>query len=209
MEEFFKRITPAIAFLALILALGIWAVAHYSAAPGSRVAVLWGLVEYHKSSKVDLSSDELLPASDEVLPTSDKTFVTTDWKTPDTADNTEAANCDKRNREIELSITAIQYDQRLKSSSALETDLEFRNKYAGKWLSIRARASRLLSASDSNATLIIQAGDASENFPVIFSVSLVSGEADKISHLDKGAMVLVRGRLAEPYHLECGSLEAV
>lgn len=45
-SDLLKRYGGAAVILAVILALAIWALAHFASAPGTQVKILWGLVEY-------------------------------------------------------------------------------------------------------------------------------------------------------------------
>jgi len=47
-SEVLKRYGTAAGILALVVAVAVWGLAHFAAAPGSEVSVVWGLVKYTK-----------------------------------------------------------------------------------------------------------------------------------------------------------------
>ena len=62
MENFWKEIFNKFGFGALIFALvaapSVWILAHNAAAPGGKVSILWGFVEYTKRGEVESSPKE-------------------------------------------------------------------------------------------------------------------------------------------------------
>ena len=51
-SEIFKKYGTAAVVFAILFAFFIWLLAHFTAAPGGTVSVLWGLFKYNKDSNV-------------------------------------------------------------------------------------------------------------------------------------------------------------
>lgn len=213
-EEIIKRLSPGIVFAIAVGSGLLWALAHYTAAPGSQISILWGLVEYQKVPRVD---DEAPPRSGAIqiategadaLTDPERSFPLNSSTKSDVPSTRE--QCDEvvdQDKVVLLNFSPQQYLERLDSNPSLNRQALFEDQYLGKWLSLRGEALSLTKYSDDDFLMMVAVPMPTSSVPEIFSVSLTSAEARKVSHFERGDVIQIQGRFAAPTHLDCGVLQ--
>ena len=160
--------------LSLVI-LFIWGLAHWTASPGTPVSVLWGLVEYTKSTaQID-------------LPDTKKKYSDRTSSIPDTAHEIIPVTMDER---IYLSNRPKELIESIANLTSMQADVFTKQNYYGKW--IRVRGSIHDVRGDSEWAYL--------HFEIdgIFTLLQMKKEyIPRVSHFRKGDVITVDGMFDE------------
>lgn len=128
MDEFLTSLFSRYGVYALVgsalLAFLVWWLAHTNAAPGTRVSVLWGLVEYTKLSKTDSAAQDDKPSPEEAAAAGPAEQIEESRATRRPVILESATTSEDR---LEAFMADIRAQQSLREITALESDRPVRS----------------------------------------------------------------------------------
>jgi hypothetical protein len=115
-SEIFKKYGVSAIVFAVVVGLIIWLLAHWTAAPGKEVSILWGLVRYTKTSQVP-TGETVKKNTDQVEPQEDKREIYQPKLTPIDLFVKHGMS----NQNLKKVLGALRADRKLRELSAIES----------------------------------------------------------------------------------------
>ncbi len=166
-----KRYGPIVIAAAIGLGILTWSIAHYFAAPGTSVSILWGLVQYTKVPTSELKQrEERGTAIISSGQTSHKILV---------VDSPTRVYLRARPKEMRAMVSNL---------TDIQAALFEEKTLAGKWMRINGPVADILGGSSKDTWLVFYIDG------VITRVIMKKGNVERVSHLVKGDIVTVDGK---------------
>src|SRR5712692_5876698 len=166
-----KRYGPIVIAAAIGLGILTWSIAHYFAAPGTSVSILWGLVQYTKVPTSELKQrEERGTAIISSGQTSHKILV---------VDSPTRVYLRARPKEMRAMVSNLTH---------IQAALFEEKTLAGKWMRINGPVADILGGSSKDTWLVFYIDG------VITRVIMKKGNVERVSHLVKGDIVTVDGK---------------